>query len=70
MKNPIEYCNILVKVVFDCLFDDQGVRSNFNSRGVNRRELFGFGGHSSESSGAFLTKIKGHLLPDLSKPKN
>ena len=48
------------------------LRSNFNSRGVNSRELFWFWGHSSESPGAFLTKIGRNLptsLPDLSKPK-
>ena len=33
------------------------LRSNFNSRGVNSRELRRVFGHSSESSGAFLTKI-------------
>ena len=52
--------------------EEKTIRSNFNSRGVNSRELFWFGGHSSESSGAFLTKIGRNLptsLPDLSKPK-
>ena len=33
------------------------VRSNFNSRGVNSRELFWFFGHSSLSHHAILTKI-------------
>ena len=37
------------------------VRSNFNSRGVNSRELFWFFGHSSLSHHAFLTKIGGHF---------
>ena len=47
------------------------IRSNFNSRGVNSRELWRVFGHSSESSGAFLTKIGGNVptdLPDLPKP--
>ena len=48
--------------------------SNFNSRGVNSRELFWFFGHNSLSYHAIWTKIGGNLptdLPDLpvtSKP--
>ena len=37
------------------------LRSNFNSRGVNSRELFWFFGHSSLSHHAFLTKIGGNF---------
>ena len=50
------------------------IRSNFNSRGVNSRELFRFFGHNSLSYHAIWTKIGGNLptdLPDLpvtSKP--
>ena len=36
------------------------IRSNFNSRGVNSRELRRVFGHSSESSGWILTKIGGN----------
>ena len=36
------------------------IRSHGNSRGVNSRELRRVFGHSSESSGAFLTKIGGN----------
>ena len=36
------------------------LRSNFNSRGVNSRELFWFFGHSSLSHHAILTKIGGN----------
>ena len=35
----------------------KSLRSNFNSRGVNRRELFWFFGHSWLSHHAILTKI-------------
>ena len=47
------------------------IRSNFNSRGVNSRELFRFFGHNSLSYHAIWTKIGGNLptdLPDLPKP--
>ena len=36
------------------------LRSNFNSRDVNSRELFWFFGHSSLSHHAFLMKIGGN----------
>ena len=36
------------------------LRSNFNSRGVDSRELFWFFGHSSLSHHALLTKIGGN----------
>ena len=45
--------------------------SNYNTRGVNRREHFCFFGHSSLSHHAFLVRIGGNLplsIPDLSKP--
>ena len=47
------------------------LRSNFNSRGVNSRELFWFFGHNSLPYHAIWTKIGGNLptdLPDLPKP--
>ena len=37
------------------------LRSNFNSRELNSRELFRFFGHNSGPSGAFLTKIGGNF---------
>ena len=36
------------------------IRSHGNSRGVNSREVRGFFGHSSESTGWILTKIGGN----------
>ena len=52
-------------------WDTRDIRSNFNSRGVNSRELFGFFGHNSLPYHAIWTKIGGNLptdLPDLPKP--
>ena len=46
-----------------------GLRSNFNSRGVNSRELFWFFGHNSLPYHAIWTKIGGMKavsVPDLS----
>ena len=40
---------------------DRVLRSNFNSRGVNSRELFWFFGQSSLSHHAILTKIGAFL---------
>ena len=58
-----------VLVLFWRLLYTVFLRSNFNSRGVNSRELLGFFGHSSLSHHAILTKIGGSFptsVPELS----
>ena len=50
------YLHVLQFLLYFPIF----LRSNFNSRGVNSRELFWFFGHSSLSQHAFLMKIGGN----------
>ena len=58
IRNLYETYTTYKILVAPCYFLD--LRSNFNSRGVNSRELFCFFGHSSLSHHAFLMKIGGN----------
>ena len=62
-NSPVLACKFGLCVKYMCVYAHTEVvllRTNFNSRGVNSRELFCFFGHSSLSHHAFLMKIGGN----------